>query len=294
MRELHTVTQVLKNGVNEIQDTTHSAHLDCELLLCYVLQCSREELIRDAQKELTPQQVNQFHSLITKRKHHIPIAYLVKSKEFYGRNFYVNKNVLIPKPETETLVEQYLDWMESNFIHENFSLVEIGIGSGALLITCALELQRLKNIQLKSSTFIGVDISQDALSVAQKNIDTYKLHDHITLIESDLLKDVQKYPNPIFLANLPYVDRNDEISNETHHEPSVALYSENKGLKHITDFLNQSVEHKPKAIFLEMAPWQVDTIIKEASTIFQNTNIQSYGDLSGKKRGVIIDFRPQN
>jgi len=201
-----------------------SALLDAEIILAHTLRRSRTWLHAHSDDTLDARTEDAANARAQLRLDRVPIAYIIGHKEFYSRLFKVTPSVLIPRPESEeiiTLLKKYLPKTAS-------TLIDIGTGSGCLGITAKLELPQL------SVTL--ADISRHALKVAETN--AKELQANVTIIKSDLLASVPA-PYDVIIANLPYVDESWECSPETDHEPKLALFADNNGLKLIDRLLEQ-------------------------------------------------------
>ena len=208
------------------------ARLDAEVILSFVLQQDRAFLYSHPELPLSPNQSISANNLLQKRLQHIPLAYLLGKKEFYGRNFYVSPDVLIPRPATETIIEVAKRYQFSN-------IIDVGTGSGCIAITLALE--------LPNSHIVATDISPAALKVARRNASAYNLQDNPHFLRADLLpKNDQKYQ--AIIANF---------------EPSVALFANNGGLAVIKRLIKTAPQYlRPKGyLILEADLIQHDEII---------------------------------
>ena len=262
---LQSASQKLKNA--EIA----SADLDAELILARILDTERTTLHAQPNRRLTRQQVFHANNWLNKRLKRIPLAYIFHEKEFFGRKFYINKSVLVPRPETETLIE-----VTKELAQNEDKILDIGTGSGIIPATLKLELP--KTVEIFAS-----DISLHALAVANLNIKRLTSKE-IQLFESNLL---DKIPSEILsqitilTANLPYVDRNwvnFEAQNELHHEPQIALYAEKNGLELIFSLLEQA-QFLPnlRIIILEADPQQFEQIEQKAAQLgFQKIKSKDY------------------
>ncbi len=262
---LQSASQKLKNA--EIA----SADLDAELILARVLDTERTTLHAYPNRRLTRQQVFHANNWLNKRLKRIPLAYIFNEKEFFGRKFYINESVLVPRPETETLIE-----VTKELAQNDDKILDVGTGSGIIPITLKLELP--KTVEIFAS-----DISLHALAVANLNIKRLTSKE-IQLFESNLL---DKIPSEILsqitilTANLPYVDRNwvnFEAQNELHHEPQIALYAEKNGLELIFSLLEQA-QFLPnlRTIILEADPQQFEQIEQKAAQLgFQKIKSKDY------------------
>lgn len=205
-----------------------------------------------SEEELAAAGLRQANKLLNQRLQRVPLAYLLGSKEFYGRSFAVTPNALIPRPESEMII----DLLKELVTDEPARLCDVGSGSGCLAITAKLELPQL--------SVTACDVSPGALEVTQKN--TAQLGADITCVQSDLLADVDGSFEYI-VANLPYVDRTWERSPETDHEPSLALFADQGGLALIYQLIEQAPAHlTPQGhLLVEADPEQHQAIINFAA-----------------------------
>jgi len=262
--------------------------LDAELILGQVLKCSKSTLITDPNRELTSDQETEFQHLIDERKQGKPIAYITHEKEFFGRNFFVDERVLIPRPETEEMVEDALKLLKAN--PELKTIIDLGTGSGAIAITVANELPDRK--------IIGIEISTEALEVAKINHQRYPCK-NLQFIESDLLSGYRRivmrlYEIPItILANLPYIGTttNRFISEETErYEPHQALFGGSDGLELYRKTWQQIKDMKLNlaAMFMEIGFSQAEIMEKEARAAFPDYEFEIKNDLAGLPRTAIL------
>lgn len=250
---LQVATKKLQNsGVS-------TARLDSELLLAHILEVDRTWLHAHGDESLTAQQFTELERLIKRRLNREPIAYITGKKEFYGREFIVTPDVLIPRPESETMIDLLKSLHPAILAKtprskEQIFLIDVGTGSGCLGITARLELPEL-DVTLS-------DVSQAALSIARENAKKMGADTH--LIESDLLSNFQFPTSNFILANLPYVDPSWERSPETDHEPALALFAEQHGLELIYKLLDQTPKVLTSGgyILLEADPEQHAAIIR--------------------------------
>ncbi|MBP5205133.1 peptide chain release factor N(5)-glutamine methyltransferase [Candidatus Saccharibacteria bacterium] len=214
----------------------------------------------------------------------IPVAYKRGQQDFYGRNFIVSSDVLIPRPETEAVIDEvmllagkpYLSGMKvpERKLSANPLILDVGTGSGCIAVTIKLELPEVK--------VVGLDISAKALRIARNNAD--KFHAEVDFVNSDLLGNYHGQEPDVIVANLPYVDENWEwLDKDTlSHEPSLALYADDRGLGLIKKLLVQIEERgwHPR-IILEADPCQHERIIEFA---------QKHGLKRTKTNGYILVF----
>ena len=209
-----------------------SAQLDAELLLANTLRKNRTYLHAHLDEEVDPRRIDIAEARLSLRLDRVPLAYILGKKEFYGREFDVSPSVLVPRPESEEMINMLLKLAPQG--NQPRTLIDVGTGSGCLGITAALELPDNWHIVLS-------DISSKALSVAEKN--AKKLGAKVfTQKQSLLLGQFEKLD--CVLANLPYVDKSwKNTSPELRHEPSEALYASEGGLKLIRELIQQAPKH---------------------------------------------------
>jgi len=283
-----TVQEALQYGQNKLKDAKiDSAYLDAEILLCYVLGISREELYKKPETKIRSSKWTKYVKLISKRKKHHPIAYLIGKKEFYGLEFFVNKNVLIPRPETELLVEEVLNYIKNKKL-QHINILDIGTGCGCIALTLAK--------YLPQSKIVAVDISNKALRVAKKNKKKLGIK-NVKFKKSNLL---QEFKNPqyrkwvqkpdIIVANLPYLTIEELKEKTIKHEPRVALYGGQEGLDSYKKFFCQIQEKKWKnlTIFLEINGTQIEKIQQIIKKYLPKSKIISKKDLAKKDRILIV------
>lgn len=223
-----------------------TARLDCLVLLEDLLNNNRTQLIAHPEYTLSPAQIEVLDSYIVRRSDHEPLAYIRGKSEFYGRTFLVNKHVLEPRPESETMIEM-LKVVAVSALPDQPRIVDIGAGSGALGITAKLELPTA-HVDL-------VEISGSAVSIAKKNINM--LSKNMNVFQNDLLTNITTNYD-VILANLPYVPDNFHINPAAEAEPRVAIFGGPDGLDVYRRLFTQIGErhHKPSYMFTESLPPQ--------------------------------------
>ena len=226
--------------VNFSKAKIKTANLDAILLLSFVLKKDKEYILAYPEIKLEKKQEKQFFALAKLRAKRFPLAYILEYKEFYDRRFHVNKDVLIPRPETEKIIELALNKIKMENKNKVWNILELGTGSGCIAITLALELEKI-GFDYK---IIASDISNLALRIAKENLQNLKTQ-NIKFIKSDLFKNI-KGKFDLILANLPYVKKS-EIKDELTYEPILAL--EDK--KQIPQILKEYKKYlKPKGILI--------------------------------------------
>jgi len=235
-----------------------SARLDSELILSHTLRKNRPYIHAHDSDILTERQVEIANARLALRLERVPVAYIIGHKEFYGRQFRVSTATLIPRPESEALMELLKQAVPSNttlLVEKPLRLVDVGTGSGILGITAKLLYPEL--------SVVLTDVSRYALGIAEENAKS--LDADVTLIKSDLL-EAYPFTADIIIANLPYVDAEWERSEETNHEPAEALFANNNGKALIFELLLQTQSKLASGgfIILEADPVQHADIISEA------------------------------
>lgn len=223
--------------------------LDAQVLLCHVLEVERATLYTYPDRQLTPEQEQMYFSLVARRGQGEPIAYITGHKEFYSLDFLVDSRVLIPRPETEHLVEEALRIIKSRFeVGQQPIVADIGTGSGIIPVTLAVQEPRLPYLY-------GCDISADALAVTRLNCQRHSVEQRVRLLQGDLLEPLPE-PVDILTANLPYIGT-EEMSildaDVRDYEPHLALFSGPQGLDLLQRFLMEAQQPgklKPGAVVL--------------------------------------------
>jgi len=243
---------------NQLKDIGIASHaLDAEIILAHTLRKNRTYLHSHQDDILDPKNLEIANARLELRLDRVPIAYIIGHKEFYGRRFNVTPSTLIPRPETENIIDIVKELVsQRSLLTDKINLVDVGTGSGCIGITIKLECPEIDVTLL--------DISQPAINIATKN--SKLLKSDVKIIKSDLLTNYPLKAN-IIVANLPYVDSSwGFLSPELLHEPSIALYAEEQGLDLIFKLLDQSINtlHDSGYIILEAEPLQHSQIIKYA------------------------------
>ena len=217
--------------------------LDVLVLLEDILDRDRAFILAEPDFVIPDTKLEKLRAQISDRSSHIPLAYIRGKVEFYGRNFHVTPDVLVPRPETESIIELLKGLPTTN----DASILDVGTGSGCIGITASLELPRSK-VTLS-------DISDEAIQVATLNAEL--LSTHVSIVKSDLLESAPE-PYDIVLANLPYVPQSYPINAAARFEPKIALFSGPDGLDDYRKFWLQigSRDQKPSYVIIESLPSQ--------------------------------------
>jgi len=257
-----------------------TAQRDAELLLMHVTGFSRADLLTHPERELTERQSEHFQAAILRRARHEPMQHILGTQEFYGRGFIVNRLVLIPRPETEHLVEAVLAIRPAPQ-----RLLDIGTGSGILAVTLALE--------LPGAAVTATDISAAALAVAQQNARALGAAERVRFLHSDLFGGLQEERFDVIVSNPPYVATGERLEPQVRdYEPAGALYAGQDGLAIYRRLIPEAFEHlEPEGhLLLEIGHGQRDALhrlLAEAGFV----EIDFVDDLQGIPR-VVTAVKP--
>ena len=266
---------------NDIQE----GKLIAEIVFSHVLNIDRMMLFTKYRDDIEDEEIEKIRYFIQKiGREKFPVQYLLNEQEFYGRKFYVDKGVLIPRQDTEILVEKMIDILKDKVLKNEIhpKILDIGAGSGIIGITAALEIE--------SSYVLGVDISDKALETAQKNKEILKVS-NIKFLKSDLFENVEFREFDMIVSNPPYISLNEVgiMSDDTLlHEPSEALFAENDGLYFYYEICQKASDYLADFGYLlfEIGYKQGKNVAKiMASSGFKN--IEVVKDLAGLDRVVI-------
>jgi len=267
-----------------VQHSIEDAPLESEVLLRYALNITRVQLYQDIRQELTPEQEKTFWSLIERRRNHEPTAYITGHCEFYGLDFYVDSNVLIPRSGSELLVEEALAIATRHPAPKRrpYLIAEAGTGSGAISIALAEHLPRAK--------LYASDISAPALEVAVRNCRRHRVEGQITLLQGDMLSAVSESVD-LIVANLPYITDKDmeELSPEIRlFEPRLALAGGEDGLDKIRQLCRQISDklYPGGSILLEIGLGQAGDLTSFLQDLYPSGRIKVTPDYAGIDRVV--------
>ncbi|AFI06632.1 peptide chain release factor N(5)-glutamine methyltransferase [Helicobacter cetorum] len=268
-----TISQALNCVKKELSQKGFRGGLESEILLSFVLQKERVFLHTHTHLELSHEEETRFFELVTKRLNDYPIEYLLESCSFYGRDFYVNEHVLIPRPETELLVEKALAVISQYHLKD---IGEIGIGSGCVSVSLALENPKL--------SIVASDISKSALEVASKNIERFNLKKRIFLKETHLW-DHMPATIQMLVSNPPYIARDYPLEKSVLKEPHNALFGGVKGDEILKEIVFLAAQLNIPFLVCEMG-YDQQMSLKECLE-FCGYHAEFYKDLSGLDRGFV-------
>jgi len=260
---------------NNIED----ASLESEILLRHVLGINRVQLYADLDHDFIPSYKKALNRLLERRVQGEPSAYITGHREFYGLDFRVDHNVLIPRPETELLVEKAIRLTQSQAISRT---ADIGTGCGAIAVSLA--------VNLPGVTIYATDVSAPALELARSNCRRHGVTDRIVLLQGDMLEPLPE-PVDLIIANLPYVRESDLPPNgPLSFEPELALNGGEDGLDSIRVLCRQSYNklRSQGFILLEIGQGQTDAAAVLLQEIFPSARIEVECDLAGLERVVSL------
>ena len=253
------------------------APLECQLLLRQASGISQVQLYLDLDREMDSEEEAAFWRLVERRLSGEPIAYISGHREFYGLDFSVEPGVLIPRPESELLVEQAIRLAQNRAVS---AVAEIGTGCGAIAISLALTLPRTK--------IYATDISASALRIAQSNCQKHGVADRVCLLHGDVLQPLPE-PVDLIVANLPYVSEAElpQVSSAG-FEPLLALNGGVDGLEKIRQLCQQAGDRlRPQgSLLLEIGQGQATAVVDLLQCLFPSAEIAVMPDLSGMERVV--------
>jgi len=255
------VSELLNSGAKKLKQNKIETHLlDSELVLSSLLKKQRENLLIDLNKEVSKKTINDFERLITRRANREPLAYILKKKEFWSKDFFVDRNTLIPRPETELLCEKIIK------IYKNKSLyiLDMGTGTGCIILSILSEIKKAKGI--------GVDISRRAIKVAEKNSNKLGLSKRVKFLNKSL-EEIYGYKFDLIVSNPPYIKTSDikNLSDDIKRfEPKIALDGGKDGLDVIKKVIYKSrtILKKLGVLALEIGfgqYYKVSQILKETN-----------------------------
>lgn len=290
MVEKLTIKDLTEKGISELKKGDYNNPLlDVHLMLCHILNVDRIYLYTNSDVTLDNEKANKFIELLNKRKEGYPLQYILNTQEFMGLDFFVDEGVLIPRPDTEVLVENIIDIVKKDHLDntKTIKIIDIGTGSGAITLSLAN--------YIKNSFVYSVDISKKALEIANKNCNNLGLNNKVMFLEGDLLDkiDGNVINNvDVIVSNPPYIPSGDidELQIEvSKYEPRLALDGGIDGL----DFYKRIINKAP--LFLKsngLLAFEIgynqgsdlSLLLKESK---QFKGIKTIKDLGGKDRVIL-------
>ena len=267
-----TVAEALKEASKRLEFAAERPRLEAEILLAHHLGWERTALLLRDREAL--EDLEGFFALVQRRSAHEPIEYITNRVSFYGEEFFIAPGALIPRPETELLVDEAAALIRERGIRH---VAEIGVGSGAVSVTLARLFPELK--------IVATDISEESLSVARRNVRDFKMSDRVELIRTSLLEGVGEVE--MIVSNPPYVAAGTPLApNVAEYEPDTALYAPGDGTSLLREIVLLGRE-RSIPVLCEMGYDQRETMQR----FFEEVGIEGYRfykDLAGLDRGFIV------
>lgn len=275
MKTSYPLRECVDKIAAEIADVAQRPRREAELMMMEHLECDPVWLITHPDAPVVCD--SRLQSWIRRRKAYEPLEYIFNKVSFYSQTFFVEHGALIPRPETELLIDRVLERVPSDAA---VTLCEAGVGSGAVSVVLA---QQLRNAEI-----IGVDISEEALGIARKNVDDFALAERIELRRSDLLEAVDE-PLDILVSNPPYVARDASLEANLDYEPDLALFGGEQGMDIIYRLIDAVHERQIPLFVCEMGfdqrKWVKAYVDKTAF------DLEFYKDLAGLDRGFVMKHK---
>lgn len=282
------IKKVLINAVDYLKKhNIPNSRLEAEVLLAHVLHIERIQLYVKYDLPLKKNELEKYRELIVKRAKRTPTAYLTGVKEFMSLDFTVNNKVLIPRPETEILVEKVIEYCQEQEM-DSPNIVDIGTGSGVIAVSLGYN--------IKNARVFGIDISSEALKIACRNISKFDLGDRVKVTRGNLLQPLIKLDKDnvdIVISNPPYISsqKMKELMPEVQREPDLALAAGADGLKFYREIIPQSarVLKAGGILALEIGYAQGDAVKKLFDSSWQNVRVEK--DYSDHDRMVFANLK---
>ncbi|MEA3523096.1 MAG: peptide chain release factor N(5)-glutamine methyltransferase [Campylobacterota bacterium] len=273
MADREIISQALHVIKQELQGVVESPRREAELLMMAHLEC--DQLFLMMHTEDTVADIEKLYEWTQRRKNHEPLEYITNSVSFYSQIFHIEAGALIPRAETELLIDEVLKCVEKE---ANIQIVEVGVGSGIISIVLA---QHLKNAR-----FIAVDISDEALHVARRNLERFGLSKRIELRQSDLLDNVAESID-LLVSNPPYIANEAPLEDNLSYEPQNALFGGEIGDEIIKELIELTCKRHIKTFICEMGYDQKEKV-KAHLKDYKSVSLDFYKDYANFDRGFIM------
>ena len=272
--------------INDLIGKSKIDRLETILILCKLLDVDKSYIYTYGDKEVEDYIADKFLELMEKRHSGYPIQYILGEREFMGLDFYLEEGVLVPRPDTEVLVEYIIEYIKKNYKEDNINVLDIGIGSGAIALSMAYY---LKNIQV-----VGIDISHTAIKVANINKEKFKLS-NVNFYKGDLFKALEglnmEGKFDIIVSNPPYIKRLDIESLDIQvkdYEPRLALDGGIDGLDFYRRITKRSLEYlKDNSLLIYEIGYEQGKEVEDILKVWGFKDISILKDLGGHDRVVL-------
>lgn len=284
MSEQNQIKWLLNAATSVFTAFSDSARLDAELLMCHVLDCNRTYLFTWSDKVLEPALVENFNQLVARREQGEPIAHITGNREFWSLDLSVNPSTLIPRPDTETLVEKALEIIDSQNLTQGRGL-DLGTGTGAIALALASE--------LPSWQWQGVDLSDDAVALAKSNALKNSI-DNAEFNQSNWFSNVAKEKFDLIVSNPPYIDPEDPhlTQGDVRFEPLSALIAPEHGMSDVCYIIEKAKQYlKTNAPLLIEHGYDQGRAVRQQFTDNNYHNVRTFKDLGGNDRVTVGYFK---
>ncbi len=289
IQKTDTIRNILKWAIATLKEADiDSPGINADTLLSFVLSCDRTKLYTNPDEIIIDADINRYKNLIKERTRHVPLQYITHRVEFMSLDFFVDERVLIPRPETEILVETVLDKaQDKQYSGKKVTIMDIGTGSGNIAVSLA---KYLSNVEIYAS-----DISQEVLALAEENVQRHTVVDKVHLLHGDIFdafsSHIEKGQVDFIVSNPPYVSESEwnrlepEVSE---HEPREALVAGMDGLCFYTQIIKEATDWlMPDGyLVIEIGETQANAIIKLMQNKEHYGEIEIIKDLQGKERVI--------
>jgi release factor glutamine methyltransferase len=273
-----TIKQTVKKYSNRLKNVTHIPSKEIEILIMYLLDKNVIWLHLNYESEFNKEK--ELEKLVQKREKEYPLEYLTQNVSFYGEKFYINEGVLIPRPETEILIEKVLEVQNSQNCINN--VLEIGTGSGIISVMIALLIKDVK--------IIAVDINEKALALAKKNAIKHGVEEKIQFIHSDLFENIKQTNFDLVISNPPYIANNYKLPKNVDFEPHNALFGGEVGDELLKSIIDECSKREISYLMCEMGYDQKEPLQNYFKS-FQIEALEFYKDYENFDRGFVAKFK---
>lgn len=271
---MKTYKQIVKEYSKELREVTHIPVKEVEILLLHLLEKNTIWLHLNYDKPCVCE--NELKKLVAKRATQYPMEYITKKASFYGELFEVEQGVLIPRPETEILVESAQNILKNI---ESPKVIEIGVGSGIISVMLALLIKDIK--------IVAVDINEKALALAKRNAIKHGVEQKITFIKSDLFSNIPSEHFDMVVSNPPYIAKNYKLPKNVSYEPNNALVGGEIGDELLKDIIDETIKRDISHLICEMGYDQKEPLKKYYSNKNIKVDLNFYKDYENFDRGFI-------
>ena len=286
-QDRNTIRNILKSAIAKLKKSEiEFPEINADTLLAYILSCDRANLYTNPDDLMNDSDICKYNELIHKRARHVPLQYITKRVEFMSLDFVVDEGVLIPRPETEILVEAVIKKTDNKLYRDRkIAIIDIGTGSGNIAVSLA---KNISNVKIYAS-----DISREALTVANENVLRHDVTDKIHLLHGNVFEafsnNVKKEQVDFIVSNPPYVSKSESKNLEPElidHEPLLALIGGVDGLFFYKQIIKDAANWiKPGGyLIIEIGETQANSIIKLMQNELHYDEIEIINDLQGKER----------